>query len=327
MTLILLSAAAAGWGAAVADRLPAELRRLDPGAPEADRRAAAVWLRKSAAHPATAAALPALERLARSDPADPVRGLAVLAVGEIAAAARKPCPAVVFEKLFDDGDYGGVRLTADMALSRFPSLPPGSLGRLVRYATSPGPGHRDHGLSLLATYYPNARVSRWLLAAGAADPDRQLRHNAHCYQFRATGDLPRFVAYIVRLQVEYAVRPGAPANPTEKDRDEAAWWGMVAVGTANLLAEWTRTRPADLRDALVRALAHPDPLVRGGAAAVLRRLAGGDLPFGFRPAEREGRGVVLAAGRDRLADLAAADPEWVVREQARAAVDALRGRR
>jgi hypothetical protein len=313
------------------ERVAAELRRLDPKSPLRERKLAANWFDRHAARRPVISALPALEKSAKADPDAVVRGLSVLAVGRIAVAHGKPCPDVVFDALYDDGEYGGVRLLAEMALSRFKTLPPGSTEKLVRYATSPRREHRGHGLSLLATHAPRSFVTRKLLRAATADPDRRFRHNAFCSLFRATGNLDDFLAYILRFQSEFVDREADRLlGLLKEDEEEAGWWGVANLGMGLKLAEWAQDRPADLRDALVKAMAHPDAQVRRGAAACVGRIARAvrepNAPDAAVKSEqspelgpvlqREGRAVVAQAVRDRLADLAGTDPDPRVRSAA-----------
>lgn len=261
------------WAAFTPDAVAALVRQLDPATAKADRIDALKRLQRFAEHPATLPLIPRLEQIARKDANDTVRAFAVLTVGYVAAAHMRPCPEVLFDALYDDGEYGGVRLFAETALAGFKPLPPAGIEKLTRYATSANPGYRDHGLSLLATHAADSPAAIKLIRAATNDPDPQHRHNAHCTLYRATNVIGDIFPHLMRLQTEYSETTQPPADADEKTKWRYGWLCLVNIGSARFLSEWTQDRTAELRDEIVAAMRHESAKVRLAAVRMVGRLA------------------------------------------------------
>ncbi|HUR53476.1 MAG TPA: hypothetical protein VMZ71_05070 [Gemmataceae bacterium] len=307
---------------------------FDPAAPEAERRKAVKNLYTFAAHPASLAALPALERAVRSDKSERVRANAVLAIGRVAQAHKKPCPEVLFEALYDDGEYGSVRGTVGIAMHWLKPLPRGSIEKLVRFATSENPIQRDEGLKLLADHAADSPVGLKVLRAATTDPDPMRRHNAHCYLFTATNKLGDIFPPSVLLLAERWDAKELPKDSPAEAHEHRFWLNLTVGSVKGRLAEWTQDRTAEMRDVILESLRHESATVRLATVRYLELmvLARSDASLLVPPALGPldfGAGVdpkKLAAGlkaittapivRTRAKDMAVKDADAKVREAA-----------
>jgi hypothetical protein len=102
-----------------------------------------------------------------------------------------------------------------------------------------------------------------------AEEGFQARHNARVARFRATGDLPEFLAYLVRLQEDPAGVLGATDPDTESGRRDGLSRDLASLGASLLIVEWSDRRPNELAPALLAILTSPEAAMRRGAARLI----------------------------------------------------------
>lgn len=335
MTFVLIPLAIITSAGEVRDRtaltpaeVDAEIRRLTGLPNPVEREGAARRLGHYCKAFAALAALPTLERAAAKEPVWEARGEALRAAARVAVAHGRPCPRVVLDALWDDD----MRDHAAFALGELRRLDPAAVREVVRLTTAPKPADRSNGMILLGAHAASIPQAEKLLRAATADPDREVRHNAHAMLFRVTGDLCGLFRYVMRLRAECAVLLDLPPDATDPQKAERVQLNLMLLGTAGTLAEWTQNRPKDMLAVILAATRDDSPPVRletvrlvGRYAEALAEPPAAD-PAYRSPAhvwydpkkQREGMTRIVSADglRDRLKELSAADADAKVRTEA-----------
>ena len=224
------------------------------------------WLHKHAAAKSARLAIPVLERTIRDDPVSKVREDAVLALFHVASKQKLPCPLALAQAIFDKDV--SVRQAAGALTTQFSTFAPGTLELALRGAWSEDADVRDYGLNLLALSAPRNDKALAVLETAKNDRSFQVRHNSHCYKFKANDRLDEYLAWLIRLQEDKSVLDPVPKDEVLRKRDECIR-NLTMLGSANLIVEWCEKRPDDLADALLKLLDHPSPVVRHGAVRLI----------------------------------------------------------
>jgi DNA-binding beta-propeller fold protein YncE len=214
----------------------------------------------------TALAIPVLDRTVRDDPVSTVRAEAVLALAHIARNQELPCPLVVVQAIFDQDEY--VRQNAGAVAVQFTTFTPGTLELALRAAWSEDTNIRDDGLNLLSLAAPKDQRTLVILETAKNDRSFRVRHNVHCYKFKADGRMDEFLAWIIRLQEDNSVLDPVPRDEMQRKQDEQTR-NLSCIGLTRMIPDWCEERPDDLAAALLQLLDHKSPVVRRGAARLI----------------------------------------------------------
>jgi HEAT repeat protein len=318
------------------EQVAAQVRRLTEAKDSKEREKGAGWLGHYRKALAVLAALPEVERAAAKDPSGEVRSRAVTAAGRIADANGSPCPRVVLDALQDED----TRLAAGLVLEELETpLSEADRRRVIEFVVAHNRPHRQNEVGLLAGPAVRSPEAIKVIRALTTDPDREVRHNAYCALFRVTDQLDEFVHHIMWVHAEWAEAPEPGPSASEDEKNAAIWLGMVNLGAARLLAEWTQNRPMELRAALLKVTRSEWPRIRRAAVRQFGRYAEAlaEAPTAKPPAradepdpfpgydakkQRAGMAAVVRdpAARARLKELAEKDPDDRVRNAADAAL-------
>jgi len=246
----------------VADRV----KQLAPDNPAARRVDALKWLNRHAK--AAADARPAVARCLTGEPNAGVRAAAVNTLALMAHQLGEPCPVAVVEAVLDADEQ--TRINGSDTAGLFRTFAPGCVDVLLRAVKSKDADVRTGAVMHLALAGGKEKAVRDAIRGAARDDPRlSVRHNAHCSLFQATGDLPEFLAYIVRLQEDPDGVLGPVDAATEAGKRDQVTRNLASIGGATLVAEWSDARAADLAPALMNLLDSKSPAVRRGAARLI----------------------------------------------------------
>jgi HEAT repeat protein len=264
---VLALSASAQDGPSAAD-FDAQLARLTPTATKEERLAVAKYCLRHFPSKHAERAVPALERLIRKDPEAEVRLEAVHALTQFAYRHKRPCPLALVEAMRDPDEQtrGWALVGAGMFKDQFE---PGATKALIAGAEDDRPSVRDACLCLLPRAAPKDPKALAAIDKAKSDKEFAFRHTAYSARFHATGDLPEFLAYIIRVREE----PDAVLNPLPAESVAAniqqCQRNLFLMGGAYKVAEWAEERPDDLAKALLKSLADKSPATRRGAADLI----------------------------------------------------------
>jgi HEAT repeat protein len=264
LTLFIFCVTAPGQEPSRAD-FDAQIARLTPTASRDDRLRVAEWLTSNARSKHAPLGMPALEKLVRKDPDAEVRAKSVAALLLIANAHEKPCPLALVEALRDP--HEDVRVNAAVGL--FKQFEPGAVAVLLDGTGDKIPDVRSDCVMLLATVAPKDPKALAAIERAKADSNSNVRHSAHCARFKATDDLPEFLAYFIRLREDSASIKDRHPPGSEEEKHEQARFNLYQIGSAVRLVEWSNQRPAELATALVKLLDDKSAIMRRGAASLV----------------------------------------------------------
>jgi hypothetical protein len=246
------------------------MEQLDRKKVQPARLEALRWLRNHAAAKKVAMAIPVLERTIREDPVSEVREEAVLALFHIARKHKLPCPLALVEAIFDEEFF--VRQDAASVSTQFSTFAPGTVELALRGSWSEDTETRSCGLNLLALAAPRDPKALAVIETAKNDRNFQVRHNAHCFKFLATGRLEEYLVWLIRVQEDDRVLDPIPKEEELRKREECVR-NLAILGSAQTILEWTEKRPDDLADALLVLLEHKSSVVRHGAVRLIRATA------------------------------------------------------
>jgi hypothetical protein len=226
------------------------------------------WFNANAGHEFAELAIPSLEKCVRRDPDGKIRSQAVLSLCLTLKRANKPCCLAVMEAILDGEDE--VRWQVMACLPIFKSIAPGAVKVLLPGLESARPEVR--GDVLLALGYAAGKDEEALAAIDAAktDPVFHVRASAHLASFRARDRLIEHLPYLIMLREnpEALLSPGADA---ERRQQEWEYRNLLVLGIGGQLGDWSESRCDELADALMTLSADESPVVRRGAANLLRQ--------------------------------------------------------
>jgi HEAT repeat protein len=316
----------------------AESRSLDA------RSEAAMWFWAHGRTKPLLKVLPELESVAAFDESPEVRGYAILAVGQIAAANKLPCPQLILDALFDnepteDGpDFVPVPGSAATALEKF-TPPPAAALRLLR---SPDSRSRETGLLVVNCFTRAGAETRKaldrqpavtrLVRKALTDPDLNVRRAAIYSNHELTNDPAEYLSHLLRHEEDVLTLPLLKKDATDLERRQRTVLNLGGIGVASALVNRTQEAPADVVTALKKLLKEPDARTRRLAADFVGRLARAkaepdplqQLAFGLDPKKLVAGSRRIATDRDlfkQLEALAEKDADKAVRLVAGGAVE------
>ena len=297
---VVLAAAAADAQPATPERVRRAVRALGGDGYESSRRWAADWLTRHAGDPLVAASLDALLTAIRADPVPAVRAAAVGAAGAICRATKRPTPDAVRVAL-TDGQVAVFAAARQAVLADKP-LSPASVAALVAAAPGNDPDRRWALLLDLCWHGRHDPAAVAALRRATADPCPKVVRAARLGVTSVTGELSETVPFIFRY---HATRRGIdqlPDDATDADKAAATFAEVSAMGDLTVLGGIMRERAGETSAILIAMLDRADDRVtRAAAVWFLVSDVGANRPL-FTPAVR-----------DRLAKLAAADPDPAVK--------------
>jgi len=267
-TLPLFAAPAVAKDGPSAADFDSQLARLTPTASKEDRLAVAKYCLRHFPSEHAKRAVPALERMIRKDPDAEVRLEAVQALTQFAYRHKRPCPLALVEAMRDTDEQtrGWALVGAGMFKDRFDT---GAPEALIAGAADDRPEVREACLCLLPRAAPKDPKAVAAIDKATMDKEFAVRHTAHTARFRATGNLPEFLAYIIRVREE----PDTVLNPlpagSEAANVQQCQRNLFLMGGAYKVTEWAEERPDDLARALLKFLADKSPATRRGAADLI----------------------------------------------------------
>jgi HEAT repeat protein len=299
---------------AASREIAAQIKRLDRGLPAAVRRAAVKRLRQLEEAPAAPRALPALTRCAR-DPDAEVRYEALHALAGICVIHERPCPLALIEGLFDRNH--DVRAAAWTCVGAFHKYPEKALPLLLRAAEHEDANVRQSVLIPLATLGGKSAVVLAALKKRTADPDLQVRNNAHVAVYQINKDLSFIVPYWLECIASYQPIKLGKDDQTEELKRKGAARNLIIIGAAEQLCQLGRERPAELANILRKRLSDKSPGMRRVSARILGDMAGDN---------EKARAIVRKLHVEGELRRLLRDPDASVRAEAGHALETIEGR-
>jgi len=259
-----------GSGTTAATPTDAEVRewigRLEQKKDQPARLEALKWFQKHDAAKNARLAIPILEQTIRDDPDSNVRQQAILALFDVARKQKLPCPLALVQALFDQ--EGSVRQYAGLVTMQLTTFAPGTVELALRASGSADANVRSDGLNLLALAAPRDQKALAVIEAAKNDRTFHVRHNSHCFKFRATDRLDEYLAWLIRLQEDDSVLDPIPKDEKLRKEEEYSR-SLASLYSAQMILEWCEKRPDDLAAALVQLLDHKSPAMRHGAVRLI----------------------------------------------------------
>jgi hypothetical protein len=186
-------------------------------------------------------AIPALERVIRTDPDKDVRRHAIRLLTHLPLIGEGPCPVVLIETMTDPVEE--VRREAAACVGTFKEVPPEAVPVLLRGTKSSIANVRGNVMFVLAKLArKNAKLVP-VIREATGDADWDVRDCAYFALYRATNKLDELLPYMARERAEAVdARPvGKEESLEEKKLRENR--NLRMIGAAGMMLEWLQTRP------------------------------------------------------------------------------------
>jgi hypothetical protein len=215
--------------------------------------------------------IPGLEHCILRDNDANIRAEAVGCLGHVATTHKLPCPKVLVEALLDRDEM--VVETARNWTMLFEEFEPGCLETLLRCMRSKDETVLNGAVHCLGRAARGDAEAIKALRGATKNKNRNVRHNAQVAKFAATNNLEEFLAYLIVLQELGDDGLGDVERDEERLMHEKAARALSLNVTTMLALDWSRSRPQQLADNLLKLLGSSSPIHRRGAARLMGNLA------------------------------------------------------